>query len=140
MNKQTFKLTNQRGFTLIESLVGLIIFSIIAFGSGLAISRMLNVQKDMNINYIVINEMQNKLQTAMQTTATNPPATLCESPSLTSNIVVANTTFYVACATEKITVDTTIIEWPILAASKNQAQATSCAQGTLSDSCYVVGR
>lgn len=140
MKKHKFKLTNQRGFTLLESLVGLVIFSIIVFGSGLAISRMINVQKDMNINYIVINEMQNKLQMAMQTTAANPPATLCQSPSLTSNIIVANTTYYISCGTEKITVGATVIEWPILAASTDAAKALSCAQGTISDSCYVVGK
>lgn len=140
MKMHKSKLTNQSGFTLIESLVSLVIFSITVLGSGLAISRMITVQKDMNIDYIVINEMQNKLQIAMQTSGSPAPASLCLSPSLTSNITVASQTFYVSCGTEKIQVDSTTIEWPILAASTNQAAANTCSQGSSSESCFVVGR
>lgn len=140
MKMHKSKLTKQNGFTLIESLVSLVIFSITVLGSGLTISRMINVQKDMNIDYIVINEMQNKLQIAMQASNSHAPTTLCSSPSLTSNIVVAAQTFYVSCGTEKIQVDTATIEWPILAASTNQTTANACAQGNSSESCFIVGR
>lgn len=137
MKKYKSPLTKQQGFTLLESLVALIIFSIVVFGSGLAISRMLNVQKDMNVDYIIINEMQNKLQNTVIASSSN---NVCDAPSLKDNIQLNGKTYYVACATEKITISGAVVEWPVLAVSLDAAQAKACADGILSSSCYMVGR
>ncbi|EZQ01310.1 type II secretion system protein [Acinetobacter sp. Ver3] len=140
-----FKLTNQQGFTLLESLVGLLIFSIIVFGSGLAISKMINSQRNMNIDNILINELQNKLQVAEQTETT---ANICEAEIFKSNIELNGTTYFVACSllsTEiealKGSANPSQMTWPVLAASReSKAVAEQCAQGDLVTSCYRVGR
>ena len=137
MKKYKSPLTSQQGFTLLESLVALLIFSIVVFGSGLAISRMLNVQKDMNMDYIIINEMQNKLQNTVIATGSN---NVCDAPSLKQNIQLNGKTYYVACGTEKITVSGSIVEWPVLAVSLDAGQAQGCVDGILSSSCYIVGK
>lgn len=137
MKKYKSQLTSQQGFTLLESLVALIIFSIVVFGSGLAISRMLNVQKDMNMDYIISNEMQNKLQNTVIATGSN---NVCDAPSLKENIEINGKIYYVACSTEKITVSDSLVEWPVLAVSLDAAQAKACADGMLSSSCYMVGK
>ncbi|WP_180028306.1 type II secretion system protein J [Acinetobacter sp. YH16032] len=140
-----FKSINQQGFTLLESLVGLLIFSIIVFGSGLAISKMLNTQRNMNIDNILINELQNKLQIAEQTATT---ATICDADIFKTNIVINETTYFVACAlfsTEiealKGSSNSSQMSWPVIAASsESKIVAQQCAQGVLGASCYRVGR
>ena len=139
------KSINQQGFTLLESLVGILIFSIIVFGSGLAISKMLNTQRSMNIDNILINELQNKLQVAEQTAAAT---NICDADVFKTNVEINNTTYFVACtlfSTEiealKGSANSSQISWPVIAASyESKAIAQQCAQGALSSSCYRVGR
>lgn len=137
MKIQAMQSTKQKGFTLLESLVGLVIFSIIIFGSGLAISRMLNVQKDINTNYVIINEMQNRLQSAIQSTE-GTPVPVCESTTLKQNISFNGKVYIVKCGVIKV--GSSEVEWPVLAASTDATKATACAAGTASDDCYIVGR
>lgn len=136
MNQPTLASSKERGFSLLESLIGLLLFSIVILGSGAAVSKMLTAQKDMNTSFIIINLLQSKLQNALNTTSTaNTCATINK-----DSFALGGTTYYVACATEKITVNASQTEWPVLAVSTSQASAQSCADGTASDSCYVVGR
>ncbi|WP_179998998.1 type II secretion system protein [Acinetobacter sp. YH12239] len=148
MKVQKFKSTNQRGFTLLESLVGLLIFSIIVFGSGLAISKMLNTQRYMNIDNIVINELQNRLQTI---TISNDSTDVCASfnnqPAVSKSFTLNGNTYYIYCnlnsenMSETSGVAGTKITWPVLAASTNESHAKTCAEGSIDGlDCYRVGR
>lgn len=137
MKLPTSHYSEQNGFTLLESLIALVIFSIIVMGSGAAISKMLTVQKNMNIDFLVINQMQEKLQSALNN---DVGSSTCSAAEFDQNIEIAGQTYYVACAIENIPVGTTHIEWPVLAVSTNLATAQSCANGQLDNSCYVVGR
>lgn len=137
MKLLTSPCSKQKGFTLIESLIALIIFSIIVMGSGAAISKMLTVQKNMNLDFLILNNMQEKLQSALNNNVGN---NTCSATEFDKNIEIAGQTYYVACAVENIPVGTTTIEWPVLAVSTNLATAQSCANGQLDSSCYVVGR
>lgn len=136
MKQPTSPLCKQHGFTLLESLIALIIFSIIILGSGTAVSRMLNVQKDMHVDFIIINLMQNKLQNALATTSAGD---VCNGINL-DHFVLAKTTYYMGCANEKIEIDSTFVTWPVLAVSTDQNTANACAEGSHDDRCYVVGR
>lgn len=136
MKQQTSHSFKQAGFTLLETLIALLIFSIIVLGSATAISRMLYAQKDMQQSAVIIQLMQNKLQQALNRSGGHH---VCEAVNKDSFIVAAET-YYIACATERINVNTTAIEWPVLAVSKNQTTAQACANGTANSSCYVVGR
>lgn len=133
LNSPSFK---QSGFTLIESLVALMIFSIIILGSAAAVSYMLKLQKEMQVNSIIINTIQNKLQNALNTPAS---ASLCSSIDLNS-FSLAQQTYHMACATEKIDINGIPVEWPVLAVSTQKNIAQSCAEGTLSSDCYIVGK
>ncbi len=138
MKAPTLKFFKQQGFTLLESLIALIIFSIIVLGSGVAISRMLNVQKDMNLNSIILNMMQTRLQNASTSSTTG---SICTSVDLTQ-FVLAGKTHHVGCSTETIGSGSSMISWPVLAVSnETQTIANNCASGTSQHiSCYVVGR
>lgn len=137
MNAQTSKFSNQHGFSLLESLIALLIFSMIVLGSGVAISRMLNVQKDMNLNNIILNTMQTRLQNASTGSTT---ANVCSAVDLTQ-FVLAGKTYHVGCSTETIGSGASMIAWPILGVShETLAIASACANGTAHISCYVVGR
>ncbi|RKG32090.1 type II secretion system protein [Acinetobacter tianfuensis] len=136
MKQLNLKSYKESGFTLLESLIGLMLFSIVILGSGAAISKMMTAQKDLNTNSIIINMMQKKLQNALNNTATG---SVCNAVNKDS-FVLANKTYYTACAIETINMGTTDTEWPVLAVSTTLAEAQTCANGTASDNCYVVGR
>lgn len=128
--------SKQAGFTLLESLIALVIFSIVVLGSATAISRMLHTQKDMQQSSVIIQMMQSKLQNALNHTGSG---SVCDAVNKDS-FEIAATTYYVACGTERINVNSTVVEWPVLAVSKTLATAQSCASGTVDSQCYVVGR
>lgn len=139
MKQQPLLSVSQRGFTLIESLIALVLFAIIVLGSSVAIQQMLSTQKEMNISFIVVNEMQNRLQSAQdKTNVTN----VCDRVSTLPYEINSSQKYYFGCSTEKISAGTKTIEWPVLAASTtSETVASNCAKGTLIDpTCYVVGR
>ena len=136
MKQLTLPSCKQQGFTLLEALVAIIIFSIIILGSGVATSRMLNVQKNMHVDFVILNMMQNKMQNAL---SSNADGNICNVMNLDS-FQLADTTYYMACGKEKIEIDSTHVEWPVLAVSSTQSTATECANGTTDASCYIVGR
>lgn len=137
MKSPTSKFFNQHGFSLLESLIALLIFSMIVMGSGVAISRMLNVQKEMNLNSVILNMMQTRLQNASNSSTTT---NICNSVDV-SQFSLGGQPYYVGCSTDTIGSGTGMIAWPILAVSaKSQVIATGCASGTSHISCYIVGR
>ena len=136
MKAQTSSLCDQGGFTLVESLVALLLFTIIILGSGVAVGRMMNVQKDMHVDFVVTNLMQTRLQNALSTNND-----VCSTVDK-STFRFGQTDYHLACATEMIQVDASSIAWPVLAASSTDVNtARDCASGTQFDSsCYIVGR
>lgn len=137
MKQHSSKFFKQQGFTLLECLVALMIFSIIILGSSTAISRMLSMQKDMNLNAIILNTIQTRLQNASNSGINS---NICSSINL-NEFVIANKTYYIGCASESMPIVDNSVAWPIVAVSdEDQATATSCASGTMHASCYVVGR
>lgn len=128
----------EQGFTLLESLVGLMLFSIVILGSGAAISKMLTAQKDLNTNFIIINMMQSKLQNAL-----NAPMTgnICDSINK-DNFTLGGKTYYTACSTIEVDSSVSNTTWPILAVSQTLAEAQSCVSTSIptDHNCYIVGR
>lgn len=136
MQKSSF--ANQQGFTLLESLIALGLFAIIVLGSSAAIKHMLSTQRDMNISFVVINEMQKRLQQAQDKTHLG---NICDRVNTTAFSVNDQLTYYFGCATTSMTVGSVDIEWPVLAASSlSQATAQSCAANNVHYSCYIVGK
>lgn len=136
MNLPTLPLCKQNGFSLLESLIALAIFSIIVLGSSVAVSRMLSMQNEMNVDFVLINMMQTKLQNSLNSSSANG---VCNSIDLNS-FIFAGKRYYMACAYEEINIENTKVKWPVLAVSDQQNQAQSCANGTPNATCYVVGR
>ena len=138
MNVLNLPFNKQQGFTLLESLVALAIFSIVVLGSGMVMSRMLNIQQNMYVDDIIVNEMQSRLQNSMLMA---DQTAVCTDPRLTKNIELNQHIYYVACGHEEIQMnDMDSVKWPVLAVSENAAEAQACASGIQHASCYVVGR
>ncbi|MBB4836724.1 type II secretion system protein [Acinetobacter schindleri] len=138
MKQQPLLSVSQGGFTLIESLIALLLFAIIVLGSSAAIKHMLSIQKDMNISFIVVNEMQNRLQGAHDKTDV---INVCDRVLTTPYEINSSQKYYFGCSTKKISAETKTIEWPVLAVSTTSATvATNCAKGIIDPTCYVVGR
>lgn len=139
MKQQPLLSVSQRGFTLIESLIALVLFAVIVLGSSVAIKHMLITQKEMNISFIVVNEMQNRLQSAQDKTDV---INVCDRVLTTPYEINSSQKYYFGCFTEKISAGTKTIEWPVLAVSTiSETVATDCAKGSVIDpTCYVVGR
>lgn len=136
MKIQNSTLSNETGFTLIETLVGLIIFTIVLLANGKVMSNVLKLQAESNIQLVVIDVMQSRLQEAQ----INPTgANVCDNVD-TTDLTINNVVYYLACSTEKIEKDDVIVEWPVLGASTDSSKAQLCAEGSTDISCYVVGR
>ncbi|WP_436913948.1 PulJ/GspJ family protein [Acinetobacter schindleri] len=138
MKAQRLPFVNQQGVTLLESLIALILFSIIVLGSSAAIKQMLSTQKDMNISFIVINEMQQRLQKAQDKVNVG---NVCDRVETTPFSINSELTYYFECTTKSLNIGGTEVKWPILAASSQSATiAKNCAADNLDNSCYVVGK
>ncbi|GAA4999770.1 hypothetical protein GCM10023206_00940 [Acinetobacter puyangensis] len=96
----------QKGVGLLEALVAVLLSSIVILGAAYSTGRILANQKQTNMQYIVINELRTKLQTA--TTAekkdwcdgTGIPTITLPGESTTQNITVT-------CASVNVTVNST---------------------------------
>ena len=134
----------QRGFTLIEALIALLIFAFVVAGAALTMKHLLRTQKDVHVSSIVLDLMQERLQGVVG----NPSAAsgdICDSINKNA-FEVAGEDFYLGCHSQitTVTVDTGVtvdLKWPVLSASNtSQAEATGCADGSdIKDTCYMVG-
>lgn len=152
MKVQKSSFAKQQGFTLIESLVALVLFSIIVLGSSAAIKQMFSSQRDMNLSFIVINELQKRLQQAQDKSDVND---ICNRINTTSFNINTDLTYYISCKASSIPVGSVDIQWPVLAASSiSQSVADSCLSDSYRQldsaaltvdqraphySCYIVG-
>lgn len=136
MRNQNSTFSNEIGFTLIETLVGLIIFTIVLLANGKVMNNILKLQAESNIQLVVIDVMQSRLQKAQVNSA---GTSVCDNVD-TTDLAINNVIYYLACSTEKIEKDAVIVEWPVLGASTDSSKAQLCAEGTTDTSCYVVGR
>lgn len=152
MKVQKSLFAKQQGFTLIESLVALILFSIIVIGSSGAIKYMLNTQRDMNLSHVVINELQKRLQQAQDK---SDISNICNRVNTTAFSINTDLTYYISCKPSSLPVGGVNIEWPVLAASSiSQSVSESCLSHTYRQvdsstltaeqraphySCYIVG-
>ncbi len=129
----------QQGFTLLEALIALVVFSIIILGSGTVLSRMLHTQKDIHVQSIIINQMQARLQGAVVNNT--PTSGLCGAINKDS-ILIDGHTYYVGCGIEQIVKNGIVTEWPVLAiSSTSQESSDRCADGTnITTDCYIVGK
>ena len=152
MKLQKSSFAKQQGFTLIESLVALVLFAIIVLGSSAAIKHMLNSQRDMNVSFVVINELQKRLQLAQDK---SDISNICNRINTTSFSINTDLTYYISCKASSIPVGSIDVQWPVLAASSiSQNVADSCLSHTYREvdsstltvderaphySCYIVG-
>jgi|LSQX01.3.fsa_nt_gb prepilin-type N-terminal cleavage/methylation domain-containing protein len=127
----------QQGFSLLEVLVALILFSIIIIGSSKVIGHMMYAQKDMHVHGIVIDQLQARIQGVVSTANnTDVCSAINKEP-----FDVDNAEYFIGCSTNKILIDEHAIDWPVLAASsKGKSTAESCAATKQAGSdCYIVG-
>lgn len=126
-------LSKQAGFTIIEVVVSMVIFTIVVVGSGMMLKHSLAMQKEMTVNRIVLNEMQERLRVA------DGIGDLCDVID-TSSFTAAEQEYFVECANEIIEVSGVETKWPILAVAPTLGLAIACANNNLHEECYVIGR
>ena len=64
---------HQHGFSLFEALVAMVLTSIIALGGALSMGKIMQVQRQSNLQQIAVNELRNLLQEDGQTLCKTPP-------------------------------------------------------------------
>ena len=65
----------QQGFSLLEALVAMVLTSIIALGGALSMGKIMQVQRQSNLQQIAMNELRNLLQQdGKKLCETSPPA------------------------------------------------------------------
>lgn len=138
MNPFPLAFYKQQGFSLLEALVGLVIFAIIFLGSTAALIHLSSTQAQINTSLIITNTLQSRLQLALNHDGTSDICTAIDQSSFN----IGNQTYYALCTTETILVGSadTAVEWPILIASVSMSDAQDCVNGTIKESCYIVGR
>ena len=128
---------NQKGFSLLEVLIALVIFSIVILGTSQVMNHMLKSQKEINIQSIILGQLQARIQGAVEHSQSND---VCSSINQEA-FEVNGEEYFVACGVNEIVTDNYVIEWPVLAASsKGEEAAELCATlKELTDDCYMVG-
>lgn len=137
MKKVQLSSSKQLGFNLLEVLVALALFSIVALGSSKVLAYMMKSQADMHRQSIVLDTLQLRLQNISD----EVDKEICESIDLQS-FAIAETNYYVGCFEVEIKKDSTVLaKRPVLAATDISAEkATECFQNNQpSDSCFVLG-
>ncbi len=128
---------NQKGFSLLEVLIALVIFSIVILGTSQVMNHMLKSQKEINIQSIILGQLQARIQGAVEHSQSND---VCSSINQEA-FEVNGEEYFVACGVNEIVTGNYVIEWPVLAASsKGEEAAELCAiLKELTDDCYMVG-
>lgn len=92
----------QQGFSLLEALVAMVLTSIIALGGALSMGKIMQVQRQSNLQQIAMNELRNLLQQdGKKLCETSPPA----APQIRIN--GKDFTVNVTCTSSTIKVGTT---------------------------------
>ena len=111
---------HQQGFSLLEALVAMVLTSIIALGGALSMGKIMQVQRQSNLQQIVVNEMRNLLRVREdgQKLCTTPspaaPQIKINGKSFTVNVTCTSSTIKVG------TTDTQIIS-PVLSVKGGDA-------------------
>lgn len=64
---------HQQGFSLLEALVAMVLTSIIALGGALSMGKIMQVQRQSNLQQIAVNELRNLLREDGQKLCKTPP-------------------------------------------------------------------
>ena len=136
MKNENSSLSKQQGFSLLEVLIALAISSIVVLGSSKVMGHMLKTQAEMNLQSLVIETLQLRLQTADN----DEDKDICEAIDL-SDFSIATHTFQLGCAKVEIKKDGKLLTArPVLAADTNKTAAQRCAAaGNSTGSCFVLG-
>lgn len=111
---------NQQGFSLLEALVAMVLTSIIALGGALSMGKIMQVQRQSNLQQIAVNELRNLLREDGQKLCKTPPPP----PPPPIKINGKNFTVNVTCTPSTIrvgTTDTQIIS-PVLSVKGEDAK------------------
>lgn len=130
-------LSKQKGLTLIEVLIGLFIFTVVSLVNGRVLLDMLKLQKESNVQTVIIDELSSRLQEAVINPLT--PADVCSGVNSTG-FSIDGISYAVACDVEKIDKFSINKEWPVIAASEDADTAQDCASGLSSNNCFIIGR
>lgn len=130
--------SGQCGFTLLESLIGLALFSIIFLGTSAALKHLTQAQTQINSSLVITNILQARLQNALDHVGAG---NICSSVNQ-DTFSLGKQTYYTFCSIEEHSLANTSakIKWPFLVASTSQNEAQECATGVVHETCYVVGR
>ena len=128
---------NQKGFSLLEVLIAVVIFSIVILGTSQVMNHMLKSQKEINIQSIILGQLQARIQGAVEHSQSND---VCSSINQEA-FEVNGEEYFVACGVNEIVTGNYVIEGPVLAASsKGEEAAELCAiLKELTDDCYMLG-
>ncbi len=98
---------HQHGFSLLEALVAMVLTSIIALGGALSMGKIMQVQRQSNLQQIAVNELRNLLQKEGQKLCKTPsPAALqikINGKDLTADVTCSHSTIRVGTTDTKIT-------------------------------------
>jgi|GEM_PF-4060952 len=134
-------LSKQTGFTVIEVVVSMVIFTVIVIGSGMLMKHSLNVQKEMNRSTFISNYMQERLR-LIENAASE--ADICTQILAIGSFPFDGAVLHIGCAIELVEITnaagTISTGWPVIAVASSQAIAQACAEGTDADECYIIGR
>ena len=130
--------SQQSGFSLIESLIGLALFAIIFLGTSAALKHLTRTQTQINSSLVITNILQSRLQNALGHTGSG---SICNSVNQ-DTFSLGKQTYYTFCGLEEHSLANTQakVQWPFLVASTSQSEAEECATGVVHESCYIVGR
>ncbi len=128
---------NQKGFSLLEILIALVIFSIVVLGTSQIMNYILKSQKEISIQSIILDQLQARIQSVFEYKVSGD---VCNSINQ-EEFEVNGKTYYIGCDVNKIVTDGYVTEWPVLAASLTGKEAAElCATSKkLTDDCYMVG-
>lgn len=139
MKAASLSLSKQHGFSLIEVLISLVIFSVVLLGSSQTMGYVLKSQATMQLQAKVINELQIRLENVDYESRSeeNADTGIC-SFIKTSSFNVAEKLYYINCYEVEIKKDEKVLNTrPVLTASSTDAQCL--INGTPNANCFILG-
>jgi len=120
MNLMPSNKKHQQGFSLLEALVAMVLTSIIALGGALSMGKIMQVQRQSNLQQIAVNELRNLLREDGQKLCETPAAAAAPQIKINGKDITVNVT----CTPSTIrvgTTDTQIIS-PVLSVKGEDAK------------------